>query len=62
MSNPARFLTRNDRANRRDNIRRAIAKGMPTRDVAARYGVSIRWVREIAADAGLQRATGKRQA
>lgn len=58
MSHRAKYLTHADRANRRAKIAKALASASPV-EVAARFGMSARYVRQIAQDCGLSASVGR---
>jgi hypothetical protein len=59
MSHYARFLTHADRAQRRGQIKRALAAGKSCSEVAEQFGLTCRYIKQIAQDAGLSRAQGR---
>lgn len=59
MSNPARFHSHAERARRRAAIRRALRAGRKPSDLAREYGLTRRYVCQIAQDAGLSSCPGR---
>lgn len=59
MSNPAKFLTHADRHARKMRIKRELQAGASPRELAEKYGLTKRYINQIAQDYGLSRAMGR---